>query len=318
VDRRDFVLAAAFAVAVPRRALAAASGGTPLVLVTADLESRVVALHAVSGHIVEAIPTLAYPRSIEAVGDAAVVAHSDIGVVSIVDVLSLRVAHVLRGFAEPRYTAGHPDGRHAYVTDAKRGELVALDLHRGRVVGRVEVGALARHVTIDPRGRTAWVALGSKAEEVAVVDLPVPGRPQLRGRFRPPFRAHDVACAPDGRHLWVSSGDRQQLAVYDLRSRRLLARPSGDWPPQHVTFAGSTAYVTSGWSGTLRVHRATGAPLLQVPVPVGSYNVQDGLGLVVTPSLGHGVVTLLDERGRTLHSERVAKSSHDACLVMSR
>ncbi len=318
MNRRDFVLAAAAAVAAPRRALAAVSRARPLVLVTADLESRVLAVDAASAHVVEAIPTLGYPRSIEAVGGRAVVAHSELGAVTLIDAASLRIVRVLEGFAEPRYTAAHPDGRHAYVTDAQRGELVALDLLRGRVVARAEVGPLARHVTIDPTARWIWVALGSKAEEVAVVDVSAPGRPRLVRRFRPPFRAHDVACAPDARHLWVSSGDRSELAVYDIRSGRVLARPTGDWPPQHVTFAGSTAYVTSGWSGTLRVHHASGRPLFQVVVPVGSYNVQHGLGRVVTPSLGRGTLTILDEHGLTLHRERVARSSHDACFVVSR
>jgi DNA-binding beta-propeller fold protein YncE len=317
VNRRDFVLAAALAVAAPGRALAGAPGERPIVLVTADLESRVLAVDAASGRVLDAITTLAYPRSIESAGGVAVVAHSEIGRVSLIDAASLRVTRVLDGIAEPRYTAAHPDGRHAYVTDAKRGELVALDLVRGSVVGRAEVGALARHVTIDAAGATVWVALGSKAEEVAVVDVLRPTSPRLVRRFRPPFRAHDVACAPDGRHLWVSAGDRLQLAVYDVRSRRLLARPSGDWPPQHVTFAGPTAFVTSGWSGTLRVHEVSGRPLLAVQIPVGSYNVQHRLGRVVTPSLGHGTLTILDERGRTLHSERVARSSHDACFVSS-
>jgi DNA-binding beta-propeller fold protein YncE len=314
VNRRDFLFAAALAAASPYRALAAGPDA-PLVLVTADLEERVLAVDAASGRVRRTIPTLAYPRSIEAVGDVAVVAHSDLGAVSLIDAASLRVAYVLRGFGEPRYTAAHPDRLHAYVTDAARGELVALDLRRGRVLARARVGSRARHVTIDPAGTKVWVALGSKAEEVAVLDIRMPARPRLIARFRPPFRAHDVACAPDGRHLWVSSGDRFELAVYDARGGRLLARPSGDWPPQHVTFAGGTVYVTSGWSGTLRLHRATGRPLEQVPVPVGSYNVQYGRGRVVTPSLGRGTLTILDERGRLLRSTRVAKSSHDACLV---
>jgi hypothetical protein len=248
VNRRDFLFAAALAAASPYRALAAGPAA-PLVLVTADLEERVLAVDAASGRVRRTIPTLAYPRSIEAVGDVAVVAHSDLGAVSLIDAASLRVAYVLRGFGEPRYTAAHPDRLHAYVTDAARGELVALDLRRGRVLARARVGSRARHVTIDPAGTKVWVALGSKAEEVAVVDIRMPARPRLIARFRPPFRAHDVACAPDGRHLWVSSGDRFELAVYDARGGRLLARPSGDWPPQHVTFAGGTVYVTSGWSG---------------------------------------------------------------------
>jgi hypothetical protein len=135
-------------------------------------------------------------------------------------------------------------------------------------------------------------------------------------RFRPPFLAHDVGWSPDGRHVWVSSGDRWELAVYAARTGRLLARPSGDQPPQHVTFAGGRAYVTSGWSGTLRVHHVDGRPIRTNVVPVGSYNVQDGDGRVLTASLGRGTLTILDESGRTLHRAQVARSSHDACVVM--
>jgi DNA-binding beta-propeller fold protein YncE len=308
VDRREFLVATAALAAAPR-ALAARR---PLALVTADLESRLVAVDLSSGRVVRHVATLPFPRSIETVGATAVVAHSELGAVSVVDTGRLEVVHVLRGFGEPRYTAGDPGGRHAYVTDAKRGEVVTVDVLRGHIVDRIEVGALARHVSVDPSGRTLWVALGSKAEEIAVVD--VPGR-RLARRFEPPFLAHDVGFAPGGRHVWVSSADRFELAVYDARTRRLLTRPSGDWPPQHVTFGSARAYVTSGWSGTLRVHRLDGRELLSNAVPVGSYNVQQRDGLVVTPSLGHGDLCVLDAAGRVLRRERIARSSHDACVV---
>ena len=88
----------------------------------------------------------------------------------------------------------------------------------------VQVGAHARHVTISPSGRTLWIALGSKAEEIAIVDVSDRTRPRLARTFRPPFLAHDVGWAPDGRHVWVSSGDRQELVVYDARSGRVLGR----------------------------------------------------------------------------------------------
>jgi hypothetical protein len=95
----------------------------------------------------------------------------------------------------------------------------------------------------------------------------------------------------------------------------VLARPYGDWPPQHVTFARGLAYVTSGWSGTLRVHRLDGRALRTTPVPVGSYNVQAAHGRVITPSLGRGDLCVLDERGAVIRTERVARSSHDACVL---
>ena len=312
VDRRGFLVAAA-GLAVAPRALAA--GPRRVALVTAELESHVVAVDLASGRILRRIETAPDPRSVEAVGPAAVVGHFTAGAVTLIDAATLRVAHVLHGFGAPRYVAGHPDGRHAYVSDARLGQVVALDVRRGRTLGRADVGAEARHVSVDPAGRTLWVSLGSKAAEVAVVDLTDPARPTLRRRFRPPFLAHDVGFAPDGRHVWVSSGDRDELAVYDARDGRLLARPSGDWPPQHVTFHGGLAYVTSGWSGTLRVHRAAGAPLSTTVVPVGSYNVQQAGGRVLTPGLGTGTLVVLDDAARILRSERVARSTHDCCVV---
>jgi len=192
MDRRAFVVGAASLVLAPR-ALAAQR---EVALVTADEEARLVAVELPGGRVLRYVRTLPKPRSIEAVGPIAVVAHSELGAVSLVRGATLAVEHVLRGFGEPRYTAGHPDGRHAYVTDAQRGEVVALDVLRGKVLAREPVGALARHVTIDPAGRTLWIALGAKAEEVAIVDVSRRTRPRLVRRFRPPFLAHDVGWAP--------------------------------------------------------------------------------------------------------------------------
>jgi DNA-binding beta-propeller fold protein YncE len=261
------------------------------------------------------VRTLAKPRSIETVGPMAVVAHSELGAVSLVRAATLNVEHVLHGFGEPRYTAGHPDGRHAYVSDAKRGEVVALDVIRGAVLARVRVGALARHITIAPRGRTLWVALGAKAQEVAVVDVSRRARPRLVRRFVPPFLAHDVGWAPGGNRVWVSSGDRNELALYASRSGRLLRRLAADRPPQHFTFRGELVYVASGESGTLRVHRVGGEQLHKTAIPDDSYNVQQALGWVVTPGLGTGTLCALDRNGRVRWQRTVARSSHDACIV---
>jgi hypothetical protein len=316
VDRRAFVVGAASLVLAPR-GFARLGLGRETALVTADLEARLVAVDLARGRVRRYVRTLPKPRSIEAVGEVAVVAHSELGAVTLVRGSTLTVADVLHGFGEPRYTAGHPDGRHAYVTDAERGEVVVLDVLRGRVVGRVRVGARARHITIDPAGRTLWVALGSKARQVAIVDVSHRTRPRLAGLFRPPFLAHDVAWAPGGARAWVSSGDRNELAVYNPRTGRLLARPSGDWPPQHVSFRGRRAFVTSGWSGTLRVHHADGRPLGRTVVPVGSYNVQQAYGWVVTPGLGRGTLWILDAQGDLVRRKQIARSSHDACIVLA-
>jgi hypothetical protein len=321
VNRRDFLLAAAgapIALAAAPPALARSLGGTPLALVTADTESHVAAVELASGRIHRRLATLPGPRSIESVTQTfAIVAHTGHGAVSIVDGRSLRVRHVLRGFAEPRYTAAHPHGRYAFVTDSKRGEVVSLDVLRGRVVHRLRLGGPARHVTIDRAGHTLWVSLGSKAQVVAVVDVTRPERPQLVREVRPPFLAHDVGFSLDARHVWMTSGDDGRLAVYARRERRPLFTLPADAPPQHVTFTGPYAYVTSGDDGTFRVHRLSDGRLVRTTrVPVGSYNVQEGFGRVLTPSLERGTLCVLGRSGALLRRVQVAASSHDACFVM--
>jgi DNA-binding beta-propeller fold protein YncE len=323
MDRREFLAAAAAAagasLAFAPAGLARVRGGTPLALVTADLESAVGAVDLSTGRIVRRLATLPGPRSIESVaGRAAVVAHTGEGALTLLDGVSLEVRRVLRGLGEPRYTAASPDGRHAYVTDSARGELVVLDLRRARVVRRVDLGGPARHVSIDRTGRTLWVALGSKAELVAVVDASEPERPRVVRRIDPPFLAHDVGFTPGGARVWVTSGDRGVVAVYEASTERVLFTVSAGSPPQHVTFVGGAAQVTSGKDGTLRVHALDGRVLRTVRVPVGSYNVQEGWGVVLTPSLDRGTLCVLDARGRLRERVQVARSSHDACFVMSR
>ncbi|MBA2461212.1 MAG: PQQ-binding-like beta-propeller repeat protein [Actinobacteria bacterium] len=315
MDRRQFVLGTAGAFAAPRT-LSRLGGGTAVALVTADLEAHVSAVGLTSGRVVRRLGTLEGPRSIESVlGTDAVVAHTAEGAVSLIDGRGLRVRRVLRGFSEPRYTATARNGRHAYVTDSGTGELAVLDVVRGRVVARAEIGAGARHLSLGRSDRRLWISLGTKAERVAIVDVSEPTRPRVLARISPPFLAHDVGFAPDGR-IWVSSGDRRLLALYDARGR-LLRTFAGDAPPQHVTFLGGRAYVTSGDDGMLRVHALDGTLLRSERVPLGSYNVQEGGGRVLTPSLSQGTLCVADARGRIVTRVHVARSSHDACFVMS-
>src|SRR5439155_1255495 len=103
---------------------------------------------------------------------------------------TLRVRAVLYDFAEPRYAAGHPDGRHAFVTDSATSEVVAVDVVRPRTLGRVRVGLWARHVTLDPSGQTLWAGQGTAARSLALGDG---GRP-LR-EVRVAASSHDACLA---------------------------------------------------------------------------------------------------------------------------
>jgi DNA-binding beta-propeller fold protein YncE len=207
VDRRQFL---ALAAATPF-ALRAGATRPPSALVTCDFESRLAVVDLRAYRVVRHIATPPGPRSVELVGAHAVVAHWDVGSVSIVD--ARRVKHVVDGIDAPRYTAAHPDGVHAFVTDSGHG-LVVVDAVRGRIVSRLGLPDWPRHVTRSPDGRTLWVGLGTASSRVAVVDVADPRRLALRALVAPPFGAHDVGFTPDGRHVWVTSGDAGATALY--------------------------------------------------------------------------------------------------------
>jgi DNA-binding beta-propeller fold protein YncE len=306
MDRRAFLLAAAAApIALRER--------TPPALVTADLESAVVVVDPYAGRVLRRIATRADPRSIERVGETAVVAHTATGDVTLLSGLTVR--HVLTGFGEPRYTAASPGGRYAYVTDSGRADLAVVDVVQARVVARLHLGGWPRHVSIDDSGRTLWVALGTASRELAVVDVTRPARPRHVGTVRPPFRLHDVGFVPGTRHVWLTSGDSPVVGIHDARTGHVLRTLAAGSPPQHVTFERGRAFVTSGDDGTLRVHALNGRVLRTAQIPTGSYNVQRGPGCVLTPSLSHGTLSVLDEAGDVMRRIKVASSSHDACFT---
>jgi YVTN family beta-propeller protein len=318
MNRREF-LAAGLAVApfASCGRLPVVAAREPVALVTADLEAHV-AVVSLGGHrVVRRLKTIEGPRSIQSgAGAVAIVGHSAAGAVSLLEGRPPRVRRVLRGFSQPRYSVFHPDGRHAYVTDSGTGELAVIDLERGRVIRRVEVGALARHVTIDPAGRRLWVSLGSSASAISVVGIGDPRRPRLLRHVRPPFLVHDVGFAPNGRRVWVTAGRVPTLAIYDADGRGPLRRLSADAAPQHVTFGPSSAYVASGEGRSVHVHAlGDGRRLRATRVPIGSYNVQRGAGLILTPSLNMGTLTILDRHGRVRANPRVAQAAHDACVL---
>lgn len=295
MDRREFLSLAAVAPLTWRAAIA------PKALVTCDAEARLAIVDLDRLRVIDSIETQPDPRAVELVGGRAVVCHTAVGAVSIIE--GRRVRHVLRGFKEPRYAAAHPDGRHAFVTDSGRSGVVAVDVLRGIALERLALPGWARHITIDPAGSRLWVALGSASEHVAAVDT---ARLRRVATVTPGFGAHDVGYAPNGR-LWITAGEARELAI---AGRRQVA----DGAPQHVTFGARRVYVTSGAEGTLRVLTPDGRLVRSAAIPVGSYNVQHGAGRVITPSLDGGTLAVLDERGVLLANVPVAGSCHDACI----
>ena len=185
---------------------------------------------------------------------------------------------------------------------------------RGRVVGRVQVGPHARHVTVDPTGRTLWIALGSKAAESRSWTCR-----RRRGRGSP--AASDRRSSPTtsaSRRMGGICGSAPETARSSPSTTAATGacsrgRPATGLPSTSRSPAGR-AYVASGWSGTLRcTRRRRGRSQVRSSRSAPTTSSRR-LGLVVTAGArARHMLTVSRRAGRLMRRRRVARSSHDAC-----
>ena len=246
MDRRRFLAAAGRRLA-RARARPAAPGGParrlPLALVTADLESHVVALdfepagrrgaHPHRAGAAQHRGSSGRPRPASRGPHGARRRHACSAP------RRSRLRAELDGFEEPRYAArSHPRrARRSPTSRTRRARRSSRSRSgRGRVLSRTRVPGPARHVSISPTVARSGPCSATAAAGIAVLDASDARRPQLVRTFAPPFLAHDVVFAPDGRTVWVTSGSERRIALYSggrrpgarARRRRAAAarRPS--------------------------------------------------------------------------------------------
>ena len=311
--RRALLLLAVLAVP---GAHAAATGGTPVALVTAEAQNQLLAVELPSGRVVKRLQLPTDPQNVEANQRVAVVVSTRGHAVTLVDVQRLAIVRVFRDFREPHIAALSPNGDYAYVTDDARGQLVVIGLARKRIVARVFVGFGAHHMAFRPHHHELWIVLGERAQSIHIVDTTYAAHPRPRGWFSPGTGLmHDLAFPAGGRRVWIAYDDQPRVDVFDVRTRRRVLTLSAGTPPQHVAFQ-RYVYVTSGNDGELRIFSVGGRLLHTTATPTGSFNLGLGGGIVLTPSLTQGTLTELTDTGRLLGSKRVATAARDAALVV--
>jgi DNA-binding beta-propeller fold protein YncE len=306
--------------ALPTGSHASGQGGEPVALVTAETENALLVVGLSSGDVLRRLPMPADPENVETTpaNDAAAVVSTRAGAVTLLSLPRLHVRRTIRGFKEPHIAAFSPGGRYLYVTDDARGQLVAIDVRRAKVVWRLFVCFGAHHLSFRPGHREVWIACGERAGLIVVArtaNLAHPRRIHFLGTLN--LLAHDLAFSPDGKSLWLTSDNRPTVTVLDAEvwpPKPRLTLQAGS-PPQHVAF-GRYAYVTSGNDGRLRIFSRTGRLLGTARTPTGSYNLDVAGGVVLTPSLTGGTLTQLQRSGGRIWTKGVAPAARDAAFAV--
>lgn len=288
-----------------------------MALVAAESENRLVLVNLRRGRVIRSVPLPADPEYVAA-NRRVVVAVSAAGAVTLLARPSLRRITVLTGFRSPHIPAISADGAYAYVTDDARGTLTTIRLRDAHITSSIFVGAGAHHMGVSPDGRELWVALGQAASRIVLLDSSRPGRPRITGAFDPGFLVHAVEFAPDGRRVWISSASGPFVGVFSADHHRLLFRVPGGAPPQHIAFAGASAYVTSGYGSTIeRVSLGSGRVLRRVAAPYGSFELDTGGGFVAASSLFRGTLSIYDDNLELERTLRVAPVTEDVVIPPS-
>ena len=308
----------AVAIAVPFGAVPSSADVSPrpVALVTAETENQLIAVDPDSGRVLRRVSLPSDPEYVGVDRATVLVVSGRGGAVSFLAWPSLRLLKIVRGFGQPHLIAFSPDGRWAYVTDDQRGQLDTLSLRTRRLVNRLYVGPLAHHLTVSPNGRQLWIALSETATTIVTVDLSVPARPRMSGRFDPGFSVHDLAFSPDGKRVWATGATTAQVGVFDATTHRLLLRIPAGPGPQHVAFVGGEAYLTSGYGSSIEmVNRTTGAVIRTRAIPDGSFELDAADHLIVTSSLFNGSLAVLTDQLRLLRVIHIAPVTRDVVLA---
>lgn len=289
----------------------------PQALVTDEAQNRLLVVDLPSGRVARRVPLPPDPEDIAtaANGGVVVVVSSRAGVVTALGRDTLRTIKTFGGFDEPHIAAISPDGRYAYITDDARGTLTVIQLSDMKVTSTVAVGSGAHHLSFSPDEHRVWVALGESASQIAILDTTNPAHPRLIGRFNPGFAAHDVSFSPDGHEVLVSSSAGPQVTAFDPSSHHVLYRVEVGPSPQHIAFDGRSAYLTSGYGGTIeRLDARTGRVIARAGAPYGSFELSAADGFVAVASLLRGTLAVFTPALKRLAVVRVAPATREVAI----
>ena len=153
-----------------------------------------------------------------------------------------------------------PDGKVVYITCEGDGEVVAIDTATLKVISHMHTDLRPRSVVFTRDGSTAF-ATAERGAAVTVLDairhnvIETIKIPSAAGKTMP-ARPMGSVLAPDGKHIYVSDGRGESVAVIDVATRKLTrmindvgARPWGIG----VSSDGGNIYTANGPSDDVSV-----------------------------------------------------------------
>jgi hypothetical protein len=252
--------------------------------------------------------------------------------------------------ARPRAGAGREEGDRALVwVGVEDGDEIALvDVVAGKVVARYEAPGGPHNVTVAENGVAAVALYGS--DRLAVVrpggvrfvelggsphDVKSSGRLFVvanEAALRLDFVAggehvasvplagepHDLAIAPSGKLAWVTLNGTDELAVVDVRARRVVRYVATGRRPHDVLFAPDGTLWATDWEGPVHVFDRRGNLRAEVDLGEESHHLAftpDGREAWVTDHAARRVFVVDADRVEVLAALPVPGGPHHVAIT---
>jgi YVTN family beta-propeller protein len=113
-----------------------------------------------------------------------------------------------------------PDGKHAYVSSIRTGNVSVFNLETGEMVHRMHSGKGAEGIAVSPNGKELWVTnRGENTLSVFDTDSYKKIKTIECGDF--PIRSK---FSPNGKYFVVSNAQSGEIAVFDAEKKELLKK----------------------------------------------------------------------------------------------
>lgn len=188
--------------------------------------------------------------------------------IGVIDVQTLQLQRILRGFSDPERIALSPDGKQLFVASEDTGNAVIADTADGTVRATLAVGDEPEGIAVSKDGKFVYVT----AEEANQVTVIATDTHRIVTHFPAGKRPRGIAFSPDSAWAWVTGENDASLTIVSAKSHTrvgTLTIPGENARPMGVAVSpdGSRVFVSTGRGGTVvAVNAATGAIVGSVTV----------------------------------------------------
>jgi YVTN family beta-propeller protein len=222
---------------------------------TTEADNTLVTSDAASGKILGTVKMPGRPNecAVTPNGRYVTVPIRDGNSVVIVDANQQKIVRVLP-VKDPHNSVNIGSNRYSYVSSMGSNEIDVIDFHKLDYSAHVPVGGRPRPFVVSKDGRTLYVAV-SNLHGFNIVDIPTrklvqkvdlpsqhPGPPRPRQYETPDTYTHGLALTPDETEIWVTSLLDDCIYIYDLRTRKVVARLNTGDGPNWIVFSPDGKY----------------------------------------------------------------------------